>query len=139
MNDRKATLRGIVVGDIFHADVFRAGAPGGRPSYNCLALQIRKRTIFARRVTTQSVHEFDRDTGIEIDDPKVVIDSVEPLPDDIREIMLGLDHKYRDIEFRQAEEPDWEPPPGSSRLTKDQIRAFSFIANFYPGNPLPPP
>jgi len=37
-------------------------------------------------MTTQSVHWFDRKTGVEIDDDRIVIDSVEPLPDDIREI-----------------------------------------------------
>ena len=40
-------------------------------------------------MTTQSVHWFDRKTGVEIDDDRIVIDSVEPLPDDIREIMLS--------------------------------------------------
>jgi hypothetical protein len=84
------------------------------------------------------VHWFDRSTGAEIDDARVVIDSVEPLPEDIREIILGLDQKYREIEYRQAEDPDWEPPEGSLRLTPDQRRAFFFLAEFYPDHPLPP-
>lgn len=134
MTEREAALREIAVGDIFHASI----RPDSGPSYICLALQVHECRIFARRVTTQSVHWFDRATGVEIDDDPVVIDSVAPLPKDIREIMLDLDRKYREIEFRQAEDPDWEPPEGSSRLTPEQRRGFSFIARFYPAHPLPP-
>ena len=88
-------------------------------------------------MTTQSVHWFDRTTGAEIDADRVVIDSIEPLPDDIREIILGLDQKYREDEYRWAEDPDWEPPEGSSRLTPEQRRAILFIAKFYSAHPLP--
>ncbi|HEY2876122.1 MAG TPA: hypothetical protein VGJ56_29670 [Reyranella sp.] len=112
--------------------------PDSGPSYICLTLQVHEDRIFARRTTIQSVHWFDRKAGVEIDDNRVVIDSVEPLPEDIREIILGLDQKYREIEFRQAEDPDWEPPEGSSRLTPEQRRALLFIADFYPAHPLPP-
>lgn len=132
MTDRETALQKIAVGDIFHAN----GTNGA--SFLCLALQVRENAVFARRVTTQSVHWFDRMTGLDQDNPKIVIDSVAPLPDDIREIMLGLDLKYREIEYRHAEDPDWDPPEGSSRLTQEQIRAFKFIADFYPAHQLPP-
>jgi hypothetical protein len=135
MTDRDAALKKIAIGDIFHASI--RGRTDG-PSYICLTLQVRPDAIFARRMTTQSVHWFDRATGAEIDDGRVVIDSVAPLPPDIREVILGLDQKYRESEYREAEDPDWEPPEGSSRLTDDQKRAFSFIAKFYPANQLPP-
>lgn len=135
MTDREARLRCIAIGDIFHASI--RGRRDG-PSYICLALQVRPSAIFARRMTTQSVHWFDRATGLEIDDDQVVIDSVAPLPLDIREVMLGLDRKYLESEYREAEDPNWEPPEGSSRLTEEQKRAFSFIAKFYPANQLPP-
>jgi hypothetical protein len=134
MMDREAALRSIGIGDIFHACIH----PDSGPSYICLALQVREDAILARRMTTQSVHWFDRATGAEIEDGRVVIDSVAPLPGDIHEIMLGLDRKFQEIEFRQAEDPDWEPPEGSSRLTPEQRRAFSFIAEFYPAHLLPP-
>lgn len=134
MTEREAALRRIAVGDIFHAR-FR---PDGGPSYICLVLQVHEDRIFVRRTTIQSVHWFDRRTGVEIDDARVVIDSVEPLPQDIREIILGLDQKYREDEYRWAEDPDWKPPEGSTRLTPEQIRAFRFIADFYPAHPLPP-
>lgn len=133
MNDRKTALQQVAVGDIFHASV-----RGDGPSYVCLTLQVGKDAIFARRMTTQSVHWFDRATGVEIDDDEVVIDSVAPLPTDIREIMLGIDCLFREAEVRRAEEPDWEPPEDHFHLSKDQIRAFSFIHDFYPAHPLPP-
>jgi fatty-acyl-CoA synthase len=133
MTDRDAALRTISVGDIFHAGVGRSGA-----SYPCLVLRIRENAIFARRITTQSVHWFDRTTGVEIDEDAVVIDSIAPLPDDIREIMLGLDRKYREDEVRRAENPDWEMPEEEVKLTKAQIRGLLFIAHFYPAHPLPP-
>ena len=134
MTEREAALNRIAVGDIFHARI----RPDSGPSYICLALQVHEDRIFARRTTIQSVHWFDRRTGVEIDDDRVVIDSVEPLPQDIREIILGLDQKYREDEYRWAEDPDWQPPEGSSRLTPEQRRAILFIADFYPAHPLPP-
>ena len=133
MNNREAALRRLSVGDIFHASV-----KGDGPSYVCLALQVRKDAIFARRMTTQSVHWFNRITGVEIDDDRIVIDSVAPLPEDISEIMRGLDHFYRETEYRRAEEPDWVPAENYFHLSKDQIRAYSFIHDFYPAHPLPP-
>ncbi|MBN9087862.1 MAG: hypothetical protein J0J01_13205 [Reyranella sp.] len=134
MTDREAALRAISVGDIFHAS---DGLKDG-PSYPCLALQVQDDAIFARRMTTQSVHWFDRTTGAEIDDDRVVIDSVEPLPDDIREIMLSIDRLFREAEHRRAEEPDWVPAENHFHQSKDQIRAILFIAKFYPAHPLPP-
>jgi hypothetical protein len=134
MTDREAALQKITVGDIFHASL----RPDSGPSYICLTLQVHDDRIFARRTTIQSVHWFDRETGVEIGDDRVVIDSVEPLPEDIRKIILGLDQKYREDEYRWAEDPDWEPPEGSSRLTLDERRALLFIADFYPAHRLPP-
>src|ERR1700739_4849498 len=116
--DRKIVLAAIAVGDLFH------GRPRkGTASVICLALQVREKTIFARRITTQSVHEFDRATGVEIDDSNpVIIDSIAPLPSDIHEIMLGLDRKYREVEYRLAEDPEWRMPPEQACLTEDEKR-----------------
>jgi hypothetical protein len=132
MTDREAALRQIADGDIFHA----SGTNGS--SFPCLALHVRDHAIFARRVTTQSVHWFDRARGYDHDNPKIVIDSVAPLPDDIREIMLSIDRLFREAEYRRAEEPDWEPAEDHFHQSKDQIRALLFIADFYPAHPLPP-
>jgi hypothetical protein len=132
MTDREAALKQIAVGDIFHA----RGTNGS--SFPCLALQVRDEAIFARRVTTQSVHWFDRTKGYDRDNPKIVIDSVAPLPDDIHEIMLSIDRLFREAEYRDAEDPDWEPPEDYFHQSKDQIRALLFIADFYRKNQLPP-
>jgi hypothetical protein len=132
MTNREAALQTIAVGDIFHA----SGTNGA--SFICLALQVREDAVFARRITTQSVHWFDRTTGLDQDNPKIVIDSVAPLPEDIREIMLSIDLLFREAECRSAEEPDWEPPENHFHQNKDQIRALLFIAKFYAAHPLPP-
>jgi hypothetical protein len=131
MTDRAAALKRIAAGDIFHA----RGTNGA--SFPCLALQVREGGIFARRMTTQSVHWFDRTTGLDQGNPKIVIDSVAPLPDDIRGIMLSIDRLFREAEYRHAEEPDWEPAEDHFHHSKDQIRALLFIADFYAANPLP--
>ncbi|MFI5001286.1 MAG: hypothetical protein ACHQK9_15520 [Reyranellales bacterium] len=131
MTNREAALRRIAVGDIFHAS-----APNGA-SFICLALKVREDTIFARRITSQSVHEFSRATGVEDPDGvPLTIDSAAPLPPDIREIMLGLDRKYREDEYRRAEDPNWEMPANDARLTKDEIRGLRFVGDFYRDNPI---
>ena len=130
--DREAALHKIAVGDIFHA----SGTNGA--SFPCLALQVRENAVFARRVTTQSVHWFDRTTGVDQDNPKIAIDSVAPLPDEIHAIMLSIDRLFREAEHRRAEEPDWVPAENHFHQSKDQIRALLFIADFYPAHPLPP-
>lgn len=134
MTEREAALRKLAVGDMFHATL----GPADGPSYPCLVLQVRADAIFARRVTTQSVHWFDRARGVDVDDDRIVIDSVEPLPDDIREIMLSIDRLFREAERRRAEEPDWMPAENHFHQSKDQIRALLFIDKFYPAHPLPP-
>jgi hypothetical protein len=134
MTDREAALKEISVGDIFHASI-RDRTDG--PSCICLALQVRDHAIFARRITTQSVHWFDRTTGVDLDNDRIVIDSVAPLPDDIHEIMLSIDRLFREAEYRCAEEPDWEPSEDYFHQSKDQIRALLFIGKFYPAHPLP--
>jgi hypothetical protein len=132
MTQREVALRRIAVGDLFH------GRPReGTASVICLALQVREKTIFARRITTQSVLEFDRSTGIEIDDSNpVIINSVAPLPDVIRDILLGLDRKYRESEYRHAEDPDWEMPAEDAKLTKDEIRALLVAGKLHDENPI---
>ena len=122
--ERERALRKIAVGDIFHAS-----APV-TASYICLTLEVTKDTIRARRVTTQTEHEFDRATGIEgPEDNPTIIDSVAPLPADIHEIMLSLDRKYgaKDPPKLFSEE---------ARLTKEQQRGLLFVADFYPEHPI---
>jgi hypothetical protein len=76
------------------------------------------------------VHEFDRATGVEDPDGRpVIINSVAPLPADIRDIMLGLDRKYREAEYRRAEDPEWRMPPEEARLSEEESAACSSSAS----------
>jgi CRISPR/Cas system CSM-associated protein Csm5 (group 7 of RAMP superfamily) len=132
MTQREARLRRIAVGDLFHGRPRR-----GTASFICLALQVHEKTIFARRITTQSVHEFNRATGVEIDDRNpIIINSVATLPHDIREILLGLDRKYRESEYRYAEDPDWEMQAEDAKLTKDEVRALLAAGKMHDDNPI---
>jgi len=98
-------------------------------------------TIQARAVTTQEIIEFDRRTGVadhrfRSASYRYVIDSVAPLPADIHDIMLSLDRRYRESEYRWAENPDWKPTLEDTRLTKEQIRGLLFVSDFYKANPI---
>lgn len=129
MTGREAALLQIDVGDIFHA-VTSTGA-----SFICLTLRVGHDAIFARRITTQSVHWFDRATGIEGPEcSALTIDAVAPLPDDIMEIMLEMDRKYHEWELRHAEDPAYEPAPHEMGLTKEHRKGLAFAADFYESN-----
>lgn len=133
MTDREDLLQGIAIGDILRARTKNDG-----PIYICLTMQISDDAIFARRITTQSVHWFDRATGVEIDDDRVIIDSIAPLPDYLRMTMLSIDRKFREAEYRRAEEPDWKPAEDYFHLTDEQHHALDFTDDFYSAHPLPP-
>jgi hypothetical protein len=119
--DREALIRNIGVGDFFHAT-----CPNGA-SMICLTTAVNDKTIQARRITTQTDHEFDRITGTEKspDDILCTINSVAPLPPEIHDIFLGLDHRYRT-----------STDPERSKLTQAEIDAIMYIAKYYPANPI---
>ena len=121
MADRKTLLGELAVGDPFHAEV-----PNGAKLI-CLAVSVTEATIQARRVTTQESIEFDRQTGVEIcgDPPNCRIDSVAPLPDDLLNVILGIDGKYR-------LEQDLE----RLKLTDAEIKALVYAGAHYASNPL---
>src|SRR5271167_750854 len=131
MTDREAALRRIAAGDIFSAE----GSSGS--TRICLTMSVTETTILARNIPTQAIYEFDRRTGVAVryfsSTPYYyTIDSVAALPVDIRDILLGLDRKYREGEYRRAEDPQWEPPPEEVGLTEEQRRALRFVSDFYP-------
>lgn len=132
---REAALQKIAIGDIFHASATNGA------SLLCLTMNVTATRIQARNVATQIVYDFDRRTGLAewrvYGTPFIcTIDSTAPLPPDIREIMSSLDRKYREGEYRSAEDPDWQSPPEDSRLTKEQIRGLLFVDDFYRDNPV---
>lgn len=55
------------------------------------------------------------------------IDSVAPLPDEIREVIERLDFRYNN---------NLNPTPTSARLTEAEKHALLFIADYYPANPI---
>jgi len=133
--DRQTALAAIAVGDIFHAEASNGA------SLICLTMSVSEKTIQARNVATQIIYDFDRTTGhadwyVSGTCYDCMIDSAAPLPSDIHQIMLGLDRKHRDLEYRQAEDPRWTPLPEQLHFTKDEIRGLLFVDNFYEKNPI---
>jgi hypothetical protein len=57
-------------------------------------------------------------------------------PSDIRDALLGLDRKYREAEYRRAEDPEWEMPPEQARLSEEEKRGLLFVSHFFPENPI---
>jgi len=117
--DRSTALMALAEGDIFHATT-----PNGA-SFICLVTSVANSQICARRVTTQEQLVFDRVAGIaEIGDTSAActIDSVAPLPVEIREVMLQLDRRYG-----AGDDP---------RLRREEIDALLFVGGFYQAHSL---
>ena len=130
MLDRKSLLTRLTVGDIFHAV-----APNGA-SCVCRVLSVNDAIIHARRMTTQENLEFDRQTGIEKasdGEALAVINSVAPLPPEIRNVFLGIERKYRQIKPEDWDNPDLE----RFKLTEAEKKALRFVGPYYISNPLP--
>jgi len=121
--DREALIRNIAVGDIF------LGQSQSGASLLCQARTIGETTIGAQRLFMSDVtFEFDRTTGLaDSDGVPCRIYSVAPLPSDILQILLALDHRHRT-----------STEPGRGKLSDAEKRALSFIYNFYRENPIEP-
>ncbi len=129
--NREASLRRLVVGDIFHA-----ASPCGA-SLICLVTAVTETTIHARTVTTHIAFEFDRANGTadwgDEDPDHCAIDSTAPLPAEIHAVMLGIDRKYRP----DPDDLEWlERDPERYRLSEAEKNALLFVAKYYPANPL---
>ena len=122
MVDHKTMFKNLAVGDIFHAE-----SPN-RASLICLVVSIKRTTIQARTVTTQKYLEFNRETGVaELGNEPVLctIDSVVPLPEDIRNVILGIDEKFR-------LEKDLE----RLKLNDAEKRSLLYVDSYYSSNRL---
>jgi hypothetical protein len=126
--DRAAALSNLAAGDMFH------GRSPNRASLICLVTAVTKSTIFARRITTQDDLEFDRQTGISLDDIESRIDCVAPLPPDIIEVFLNLDRKYR--AFQELDRTGAEPDLSRYKLTPEEHRALLAIDDHIEANPI---
>jgi hypothetical protein len=115
--DRPAALRSLAVGDIFHAE----GDNGA--SLICLITAITDTAIQARTVTSQLSLDFDRQTGIGgWGKGTCVVDSIAPLPTEIRDALLGLDRRYA--------------LGGDPKLLDAEKRTLVFVGSFYAANPI---
>ncbi len=119
MTNRLESIRDIKEGDIFHAV-----APNGA-SLVCQALTVSDAVIEAQRMFMPGeIYRFDRTTGV--DDREGIpgkIDSIAPLPDDIRDVLLKLDHRNRTSNA-----------PGSAKLSEPEKKALLFIYDHYRSN-----
>lgn len=115
MSDLRSRLSNLVSGDIIH------GRHSAGPSLTCLVEAVEQDRIETRRVTTQAHVTFDVETGVEIDFPECRLDSIEPLPIDMHNVLLGLDRKMR-----------------VGRLPIDQAErdVLLFLADFFRAHPL---
>jgi hypothetical protein len=117
MADRPAALSDLAVGELFHAN----GDNGA--SLICLVAAVTDTVIEARTVTTQICLDFDRQTGIgKWGNGMCVVDSIAPLPTEIRDTLLGLDRRYA--------------LGGDPRLLDIEKRALIFVSSFYRANPI---
>lgn len=123
MNDRQDTLKCLVVGDVFHAN-----SPNGA-SLTCLITNVTHNSIFARVIMSQVELIFDTRSGAATRNGRSVvctIDSIAPLPDEIRSAMLAIDKKFRTEKVREH-----------LKLTDTEIEAVQFLKSHYLSNPLP--
>lgn len=129
MSDRAELVGRLSPGDIFHANSPATGA-----SLICLALSVSDAHVHAKTVTTQVHFDFDRTTGIAISREmrnRCTIDSVAPLPSDVHEVMLEIDKK-----FTHGPDFDFDANLEKMKLTEREIKAFVFVSEFYPANPI---
>jgi hypothetical protein len=121
MSDREALIKNVGVGDIF------LGQSSTGASLLCQARAIGETTIDAQRLFMSDVTvEFDRTTGLaDSDGVPCRIYSVAPLPPDIRQVLLALDHRHRT-----------STEPGRAKLSDAEKRALRFIYGFYRENPI---
>lgn len=117
MTDRSADLRRLAAEDIFHAE-----SPNGA-SLICIVSSVADTAILARTVPTQRHLEFDRHVGVAkwgTESILCIIDSIEPLPTEVRSMILNIDRK-----FRLQQEPE------GFRLTDAEKRALVYVDSHY--------
>ena len=131
------SVRQTLIGNLRVDDIFHAEYPNGA-SCVCLVLSANNATVRARRMTTQENLEFDRGTGIErLNDgqTQAVINSVAPLPPEIRHVFLALDRKYGQLGAKNWDKSDL----AHFKLTEGEKKALLFVGTHYAANQLPPP
>jgi hypothetical protein len=117
-------LTRLVVGDIFHAQ----GSTG--QSLICIVVDVAGNLIRGRTVTHQLVIDFDRrtgqgewhdNTGTGFPSFQCRIDSIEPLPLEMHNVLLGLDRRMRLTLDRER-----------LKLSEEEKAALVYVSDFYP-------
>jgi hypothetical protein len=117
-------LRRLSLGDIIHAD------PPWGASLICLITSVDDISIHARAVTTQFEYSFGLSNGMILppESEDWGIDSIARLPEEIHNVMLGLDKKFQTLRLENFS--------GESVLTEEERQALLFVADYYPRHPL---
>lgn len=128
MTDLQNALKGLAVGDIFHA------RSSNGASLLCLVTAVDRTTIYARRIHTQDEERFDRKTGFEWGKVDTKIDCVTPLPPEIRDVFVRLDQRYQEQSalIRKGLEPNME----EAKWTPDERRAHDFLRDHISAHPV---
>ena len=113
--DLRAKLSLLVPGDIIR------GHDSGGAILICLVEAVGPDRIETRRVTTQGHVTFHVETGEEVGNPESRLDTLEPLPLDVHNALLGLDRKMR---------------LGTLPLSEAEKEALQFVAHFYSAHPV---
>lgn len=117
-----------VIARLGPGDLFHAAFPNGAVRI-CIVTSVMTTRLWARSITTQESHSFDRTTGAASpgDDGAVCrIDSLHPLPADIRTHLKEIDRRYA-------------APRGLDelRLSEAEQRALLDAGSHFSLNPLP--
>ncbi|MBV9978465.1 hypothetical protein [Bradyrhizobium sp.] len=122
-SDRQALISKLDVGDMFHASFLNEAIR------MCIVTSVNHTTVVARAVTTQEVFSFDRIFGRaeSMEGAVCTIDSVYPLPREIRDVLLEIDRRY-----------GGEPGPDGLPLSSTERRALHDAMALFSSNPLPP-
>jgi|SRR5215469_16108922 len=126
--DRETALQNLAVGDIFHAQ-----SPNGA-SLVCLVTSVDGDTICARRIHTQDDLQFDRKTGLELDEPHSRIDCAVRLPHAVYNVLVAMNRRYQAAHalISQGIEVD----PKEARYTEDERHAHDVLHDHIAANPI---
>jgi len=120
-SDHEALISKLSVGDMFHASF------SNEAIRICIVTSVNNATLVARAVTTQEVFSFDRILGkaASIEGAVCTIDSVHPLPREIRDVLLEIDRRY-----------GGKPGPDGLPLSSIERRALLDAMALFSSNPL---
>lgn len=111
------------VDDLFHARF------SGYAKRICVVTSMDATSLMARAITTQEVFRFDRTSGVsdfsELNNASCAIDSIIPLPQAMRDTLLGYD-----LRCRTSNDPD------AARLSVAERQALLDAGRLYAANPL---